>query len=432
MDWKTYYDEHLATAQEAVDVIKSGDRVVLAHACGEPCHIVEAMVDNAEAYQDVEIVHMVAMGKGRYCQPEYAGVFRHNALFVGGSTRAAVAEGRADFIPSFFFEIPRLFETTLPVDVAMVMVSPPNEKGMCSLGVSVDYTYQAVLQAKKVIAQVNPQMPHTGAHSLVSVKEFDCIVEYEEPIIELAPPTIGEVEKAIGENCASLIDDGATLQLGIGAIPDAVLLFLKDKKDLGIHSEMISDGVVELVEAGVITNARKNFHPGKFVITFLMGTRRLYDFVDHNPNVELRPVDYVNNPFIIAQNDNLVSINSCVQVDLMGQVASESIGPKQISGVGGQVDFVRGASASKGGISIMAMPSTVKGKFSKIVPLLDEGAAITTSRNDVDYVVTEYGIAPLKGRTLKERAANLIKIAHPDFRDDLVEEFERRFKCAFA
>ncbi|SDY45781.1 acetyl-CoA hydrolase/transferase family protein [Eubacterium barkeri] len=432
MDWKTYYDEHLATAKEAVKAIKSGDRVVLAHACGEPCHIVEAMVENAESYQDVEIVHMVAMGKGEYCKPEYSESFRHNALFVGGSTRAAVAEGRADFVPSFFFEIPRLFSTTLPVDVALVMVSPPDENGMCSLGVSVDYTREAVMQAKKVIAQVNPLMPRTGPHSLVSVKEFDYIVEYEEAIIELAPPSIGDIEKSIGEHCASLIEDGATLQLGIGAIPDAVLLFLKDKKDLGIHSEMISDGVVELVEAGVITNARKNFNPGKFVITFLMGTRRLYDFVDNNPDIELRPVDYVNDPFVIAQNDNLVSINSCVQVDLMGQVASESIGPKQISGVGGQVDFVRGASASKGGISIMAMPSTVKGKFSKIVPLLDEGAAVTTSRNDVDYIVTEYGIAPLKGRSLKERASNLIKIAHPDFRDNLIEEFERRFRCSYV
>lgn len=432
MDWKTYYDEHLATAREAVKAIKSGDRVVLAHACGEPCHIVEAMVENAESYQDVEIVHMVAMGKGEYCKPEYSESFRHNALFVGGSTRAAVAEGRADFVPSFFFEIPRLFSTTLPVDVALVMVSPPDENGMCSLGVSVDYTREAVMQAKKVIAQVNPLMPRTGPHSLVSVKEFGYIVEYEEAIIELAPPSIGDIEKSIGEHCASLIEDGATLQLGIGAIPDAVLLFLKDKKDLGIHSEMISDGVVELVEAGVITNARKNFNPGKFVITFLMGTRRLYDFVDNNPDIELRPVDYVNNPFVIAQNDNLVSINSCVQVDLMGQVASESIGPKQISGVGGQVDFVRGASASKSGISIMAMPSTVKGKFSKIVPLLDEGAAVTTSRNDVDYIVTEYGIAPLKGRSLKERASNLIKIAHPDFRDNLIEEFERRFRCSYV
>ena len=431
MNWKTYYQEHLTTAEGAVKKIKSGDRVVVAHACGEPSHLLEAMVANADAYRNVEIVHMVAMGKGEYCKPEYADNFRHNAFFVGGSTRDAIAEGRGDFTPSFFFKIPRQFSTTMPVDVAMVMVTPPDENGMCSLGVSVDYTLEAVKQAKLVIAQVNPQMPWTGPHSLVSVDELDCIVEYEAPLIELAPPKIGEVEKAIGEHCASLVPDGATLQLGIGAIPDAVLLFLKGKKDLGIHSEMFSDGVVELAEAGVITNAQKTLNPGKFVVAFLMGTRRLYDFVDHNPDVELRPVDYVNNPFIIAQNDNLISINSCVQVDLMGQVASETIGPRQISGVGGQVDFVRGASASKGGVSIMAMPSTVKGKVSKIVPLLDEGAAVTTSRNDIDYVVTEYGVAALKGRTLRQRARALIEIAHPDFRDGLKAEYEKRFHCKY-
>lgn len=427
MNWKSYYATHLTTAEEAVRHIKSGDRVVVGHACGEPSHIVDAMVANAAAYRNVEIVHMVAMGSGDYCKPEYAENFRHNALFVGSSTRRAVEEGRADYTPSFFFEIPRLFRSYMPVDVALVMVTPPDENGMCSLGVSVDYTLEAVRQAKLVIAQVNPQMPWTGPYSLVSVKDLDFIVEREAPVIQLAPPRIGDVERAIGQHCASLIHDGDTLQLGIGAIPDAVLLFLKDKKDLGIHSEMFSDGVVELAEAGVITNTKKTLNPGKFVVAFLMGTRRLYDFVDHNPNVELRPVDYVNNPFVIAQNDHLVSINSCVQVDLMGQVASESVGAKQISGVGGQVDFVRGASASEGGVSIMAMPSTVKGKISKIVPLLDEGAAVTTSRNDVDYVVTEYGVAKLKGCSLRQRACSLIKIAHPDFRDELRTEFERRF-----
>ena len=429
MNWKEYYQAHTMTAEEAVSHIHSGDRVVIAHACGEPSYLVDAMVSNASAYRDVEIVHLVSMGKAEYCQPQYAENFRHNAIFLGGPTRAAIAEGRGDFTPSFFFEIPRLFHTTLPVDVALVMVTPPDENGMCSLGVSVDYTMEAVKCAKTVIAQVNPQMPWTGPHSLVSVEELDCIVEYDAPLIELQPPKIGEVEKAIGEHCASLIPDGATLQLGIGAIPDAVLLFLKHKKDLGIHSEMVSDGVVELAEAGVITNAKKTLNPGTFVATFLMGTRRLYDFADHNPDMDLRPVDYVNSPFVISQNDNMVSINSCVQVDLMGQVASESIGSRQISGVGGQVDFVRGASASKGGVSIMAMPSTVKGKISKIVPLLDEGAAVTTSRNDVDYVVTEYGVAPLKGLTLRQRAHNLIAIAHPDFRNELMEEFTRRFHC---
>lgn len=349
MGWKEWYQSRLTTAEDAVTHIRSGGRVAIAHACGEPSYLVDAMVANAAAYRDVEIVHMVAMGKGEYCRPEYAGSFRHNAIFVGGSSRSAVAEGRADFTPSFFFEVPRLFRTTLPLDAALVMVTPPDEHGKCSLGVSVDYTQEAVKQAKTVIAQVNPRMPWTGPNSLVSVEDLDVIVEHEAPLIELAPPKIGDVERAIGRHCASLVPDGATLQLGIGAIPDAVLLSLKDKKDLGIHSEMFSDGVVELAEAGVITNAKKSLHPGKFVASFLMGTRRLYDFVDRNPDVDMRPVDYVNDPFVAARNDGLVSINSCIQVDLSGQAASESIGPKQISGVGGQVDFVRGASASRGG-----------------------------------------------------------------------------------
>ena len=429
-DWKAYYNAHKTTAEEAVQRIKSGDRVVLAHACGEPPALVEAMVRNAAAYRNVEIVHMVAMGKGEYCKPEYAENFRHNSLFVGGSTRQAVADGRGDFTPVFFSEIPGLFSKTLPPDVVLLTVTPPDENGKCSLGVSVDYTLEAVRKAKTVIAAVNPNMPWTGPDSLVDVTELDCIVECDDPIIELAPPKIGPVEEGIGRNCAELIRDGDTLQLGIGAIPDAVLMFLKDKRDLGIHSEMFSDGVVELASAGVINNSRKTLLPGKFVAAFLMGTRKLYDFVDHNPDVAMMPVDYVNDPFVIAQNDNLVSINSSVQVDLMGQAASECIGYTQISGVGGQVDFVRGAARSKGGRSIIAMPSTVKGKISKIVPLLDEGAAVTTGRCDIDYVVTEYGIAPLKGHTLRDRARSLIAIAHPDFRDALAVEFEKRFHCA--
>ncbi|BDF66771.1 4-hydroxybutyrate CoA-transferase [Oscillospiraceae bacterium] len=432
MDWKTYYKEHTTTAEEAVKLIKSGDRVVVEHACGEPIYLVDKMVENADAYKDVEIVHMVAMGKGAYCAPEMAEHFHHNSLFVGASTRKAVESGQGDFTPCFFFEIPRLFHSTLPVDVALINVTPPDENGNVSLGVSCDYTAEAVKCAKTVIAQVNPSMPFTYGATVIPVTDISAFVEHDEPLIELGAPKIGDTERAIGEHCASLIPDGATLQLGIGAIPDAVLLFLKDKKDLGIHSEMFSDGVVELVEAGVITNAKKTLKPGKFVVTFLMGTKRLYDFVNKNPDVDMQPVDYVNNPFVIAQNDNLISINSCVQVDLMGQVASESVGLRQISGTGGQVDFVRGASASKGGVSIMACPSTAaKGTVSKIVPFLDHGAAVTTCRNDVDYVITEFGIAHLKGETLRNRAKNLIKITHPDFRAGLIEEFEKRFHCKY-
>jgi 4-hydroxybutyrate CoA-transferase len=430
-DWKEYYKSHVTTVEEALKQIKSGDRVVVGHACGEPSYILEKMVENAAAYRDVEIVHMVSMGKALYCQPEYKDNFRHNAIFVGGTSRKAVAEGRGDFTPCFFFEVPEMFRTTMPVDVALIQVTPPDENGMCSLGVSVDYTYEAVKQAKVVIAQVNKEMPYTGPHSLISAEEVTCFVEHDAPIIELPQGKIGDIEKAIGANCAKLIKDGDTLQLGIGAIPDAVLMSLGDKKDLGIHSEMFSDGVVDLVEKGVINNSKKSFHNGKFIVTFLMGTKKLYDFVDHNPNVELWPVDYVNNPYIAYQNDNLISINSAVQVDLYGQACSEMIGYTQISGVGGQVDFIRAASYSKGGKAILAMPSTVKGKTSKIVPILDEGAAVTTSRNDIDYVVTEYGIAALKGLSLRTRARNLIEIAHPDFRDGLKAEFEKRFHCAY-
>lgn len=428
--WKETYQSKLTTAEEAVKLIKSGDRVIIGHAVGEPSYIVEAMVANAAAYENVEIVHMVAMGKCEYCKPEYEKNFRHNALFAGGGTRKAIEEGRADFTPIYFSQIPSLIESWKP-EVALVTVTPPDEDGYCSLGISVDYTYAAAKSAKTVIAQVNNCMPYTYGNSKIHVDDITCFVEHDAPIIELPEPPIGDIEREIGRHCASLINDGDCLQLGIGAIPDAVLSFLHEKKDLGIHSEMFSTGVVQLAKEGVINNSKKTLHPGKFVANFLMGTQTLYDFADHNPDVEMYPADYVNDPYVVGQNDNLVSINSCVEVDLMGQVVSTCIGPKQISGVGGQVDFVRGSQLSKGGRSILAMPSTVKGKASKIVPLIAEGAAVTTSRYDVQYIVTEYGIADLKGQTLKERARRLIKIAHPDFRPELIEYYENKFKCKY-
>jgi len=427
------YKEKLISVEEAVKKIKSGDRVVTGHACSEPGYIIEAMVKNKDAYANVEIVHMVPMGKAEYINPIMEKHFKHNALFVGGGTREAIASGRADFTPCFFSKIPELFNNGyLPVDVALIQVSTPDEHGFCSFGVSVDYTKSASKCAKMIIAQVNNKMPRTMGDSFINVSEIDYIVEANHEIIELKPPRIGDVEKAIGEHCASLVQDGSTLQLGIGAIPDAVLLFLKDKKDLGIHSEMISDGVVELVEAGVITNKAKTIHPGKIVVTFLMGTKRLYDFVDNNPMVEMYSVDYVNDPVIIAKNYKMVCINSAIQVDLMGQVNAETIGLTQFSGTGGQVDFIRGAAMAKDGKSIIAMPSTAsKGKVSRITPLLDSGAAVTTLRNEVQYVVTEYGIAELKGKTLRNRARALIEIAHPDFRPSLILEWEKRFEAKF-
>lgn len=418
--WKDHYKNKVVSAAEALKIVKSGDRVVIGHACSEPPALVAALVGRAPELRNVEIVHMVAMGPAKYAQPGMESSFRHNALFVGGSTRKSVEEKRADYTPCFFSEIPRLFrDGFLPVDVALIQVTPPDEQGFCSFGVSVDYTQTATECAKTVICQVNKQMPRTSG-AKIHLDQMTCIVEKDEPLIELKPAKIGDLEKKIGENVAALIPDGATLQLGIGAIPDAVLLFLGNKKDLGIHSEMFSDGVVFLAEAGVVTNRRKTINPGKFIATFLMGTQKLYDFVNNNPDVIMLPVDQVNDPYIIGQNQNMISINSALQVDLMGQVNAEMIGSRQFSGIGGQVDFVRGASRSLGGKSIIALPSTASGgSISRIAVDLDHGAAVSTSRNDVHCIVTEYGVANLRGKSLRERARALISIAHPDFRADL-------------
>ena len=418
--WKDHYKNKIVSAAEALKIVKSGDRVVIGHACGEPPALVAALVDRAPELRNVEIVHMVAMGPAKYAQPGMESSFRHNALFVGGSTRKSVEEKRADYTPCFFSEIPRLFrDGFLPVDVALIQVTPPDEQGFCSFGVSVDYTQTATECAKTVICQVNKQMPKTSG-AKIHLDQMTYIVEKDEPLIELKPAKIGDLEKKIGENVAALIPDGATLQLGIGAIPDAVLLFLGNKKDLGIHSEMFSDGVVFLAEAGVVTNRKKTINPGKFIATFLMGTQKLYDFVNNNPDVIMLPVDQVNDPYIIGQNQNMISINSALQVDLMGQVNAEMIGSRQFSGIGGQVDFVRGASRSLGGKSIIALPSTASGgTISRIAVDLDHGAAVSTSRNDVHCIVTEYGVANFRGKSLRERARALISIAHPDFRADL-------------
>ncbi|MDR2355661.1 MAG: 4-hydroxybutyrate CoA-transferase [Clostridiales Family XIII bacterium] len=432
MDWRELYKAKLCTADAAVKRIKSGDTVVLAHCVGEPPTLVEAMTQNAAQYENVEIKHMVSLGPGAYAAPGMEKHFRINPLFASANTRGAIAEHRGDFTPAFFHEVPKLFrEGKLRADVLLLQVSPPDEHGYTSLGPSVDYTLQVISSAKTVIAQVNAQTPFTYGDGIVHISAFDCIVEADTPIYEIQPPKIGDTEKAIGEHCASLIEDGATLQLGIGAIPDAVMLFLKNKKDLGIHSEMISDGTLELFESGVITGARKSMNKNRMTVTFLMGTRKLYDFAHKNPAVEVRPVDYVNHPIIISRQYKMIAINSALEVDLMGQVNAESIGIRQFSGVGGQVDFMRGVAMGEGGKSIIAMPSvTVKKDGSvipKIVPFLEQGSAITTSRNDVDYVVTEYGTALLKAQSLRQRAKNLIAVAHPDHRDLLAEAYEKRF-----
>lgn len=414
------------TAREAVHKIQSGDRVVFGHAAGVPREIPQEMIIQRDRLEDVRIYHMLSLGSGEYMQPGLEGHFRHVTNFVGANSRQAVADRRADFLPAFFYEVPRLFDAAYPVDVAVVQVSYPDSAGRCSFGLSCDYTKAAAEKAKLVIAEMNECLPFVHGDNFIHVSELDCIVPTHHPLIEIPLPVIGEVEKAIGRHCASLVADGSTLQLGIGAIPDAVLLFLTDKKDLGIHTEMFSDGVLTLVEKGVVNGRCKTLHPGKMVATFLMGSQKLYEFVDGNPSVELYPVDYVNHPNVIAQNGRMVSINSCIEIDLMGQVASESIGTRQFSGTGGQVDYVRGAAWSEGGKSIMAMPSTAaKGTVSRIVPQLTPGTAVTTSRNDVDYVVTEYGIAHLKHKTLLQRAQSLVQIAHPDFRPELMKYIEK-------
>ena len=429
MSWKEYYEARKADVNDAIKLIKSNSTVVVSHAVCEPTYLIDAMVDNKDMFENVEIVHMIGMGKQRYCEKGMEKHFNYNSIFVGGIARNAIYEGRGDFTTSHFSQIPDLFYSEyIPVDTMLVEITPPDKHGYCSLGLSVDYGKAALSKAKQVIAQVNDQLPRTHGDSFVHVTDIDVFVEHSAPIIELKPGALSEEDIAIGKICAEFVNDGDTLQLGIGSLPDAVLANLRDKNDLGIHSEMISDGVLDLIESGNINNKKKTLHKGRSIVSFIMGTRRLYDYCDDNPALWMMPVDYVNDPYVIAQNDNLISINSCIQVDLTGQVCSESVGLKQISASGGQVDFVRGARLSKGGKSIIATHSTAAGgKISKIVPFLDKGATVTTLRNDVEYVVTEYGYAYLRGKTLRERARALIEIAHPKFRDELKEEWERRF-----
>jgi len=429
-DYKEKHQEKFITALEAVKYIKDGDRVLIGHACGEPRALVEALCEYAPNLKDVETIHMVGKGESLYCNKEYAGHIRHNSLFVGNKNeRTAIREGRADYTPTYISATPALFEDgVLPLNVALVQVSAPDKHGYVSFGVSVDFTLAGAKCAQLKIAQINKNMPRAHGECFMHLDEFDYLVEADTAMIELYGKELTDVEKAIGENCASLINDGDTLQLGIGSLPDAVLLSLKGKKDLGIHSEMFSDTVVELVEEGVITNKKKTLHPGKMVATFLMGSRKLYDFIDDNPAVYMAPSNYTNDPYVIAGNDHLISINSCIAVDFTGQVSAETVGTMQISGTGGQVDFVRGANMSRGGKSIMAITSTAKdGTVSKIVPCLEQGAVVTTGRNDISYIVTEYGIAGLRGKSVRERARLLINIAHPDFRDELIKEWETRF-----
>ncbi|MDR2912577.1 MAG: 4-hydroxybutyrate CoA-transferase [Alistipes sp.] len=422
MNWREQYRDKIVPVAEAVASIADGEWLVTSHAAANPQVVMRELVAQKERFHNLRIFHVLPVGYTDYLLPENAAHFRHVSTFLGPASREVAARGMADFIPSFFKEVPGLLGESVPVDVAVVNVSPPDAEGYCSLGVSCDYNVRAVEVAGRVIAQVNDCMPRVGGReNAVHISRLDKIVTCADPLPETPPAAAAShVESEIARHCSGLIKDGDTLQLGIGGIPDAVLGFLGDKNDLGIHSEIFSDGAVELIRKGVANGSRKTLHTGKAVATFLVGSRVLYDFVADNPDVVMLPVDYVNDTNVIAQNDNMVSINSCIEVDLTGQVDAESVGPRQFSGVGGQVDFVRGVRASRGGRSIIAMPSTAaRGTVSRIVPSLAVGAIVTTSRCDVDYIVTEYGVAHLRGRSLRERAEALIAIAHPDFREEL-------------
>ena len=427
MSWETKYKKRMNTADAALGCVKSGMRVYIQPGCAEPEALVEALIRRAPDLFDVEIVHMMTMGCAPYVAPEMAGHFRHKAMFIGANVREAINDGRADYTPIYLSEIEGLFESgEMPIDVALIEVSPPDSHGYCSFGVGVDTTLTAAKVAKHVVAQINGNMPRTYGDSFIHVDDIDAFVESSRPLCALKGPVVTDLQVAIARRVAGLIDDGAVLQTGIGGIPDAVLPMLMDRKDLGVHSELVSDGVIPLIEAGVVTGARKNFKPRKIILGFALGTKHLFEFVDNNPIFEFHPTAYTNDPGLIARNDNMVAINSAIQVDLTGQVCSDSIGNQFYSGIGGQVDFLRGASRSKGGKPIIAISSTAKdGTISRIVPTLDPGAGVVTSRGLVRYVVTEFGVAYLHGKSIRERAKALIEIAHPKFRDELYAYCEK-------
>jgi len=429
MDWNSIYQSRIVTPEDAARVIKSGDRIFLTGNVSVPQKILSALVDYAPNLENVEVCQALTIGPADYVKPEMEGHLRVNTLFISHNVRKAVQEGRADFTPVLLSEFPLLFKRgLLPLDVAIIHVSPPDEHGFCSLGVEVGLTKTPAESAKVIIAEVNQKMPRTLGDSFIHVSRLNYIVPVDYPIVEMPMSEEGnsEVVEKIAGYVADLIPDGATMQLGIGAIPDAVLKYLHHKKDLGVHSELFSDGVIELVNSGVMTNARKSLHPGKIIAGFMLGTQQLYDWADDNPLIELHRTEYVNDPFVVAQNERMVAINSAIEVDLTGQVCADSIGPKLYSGVGGQLDFIYGASRSKGGVPVIALPSTTTLKdgtlVTRIAAMLKEGAGVVTSRNHVRYIVTEYGVADLYGKTIHQRARQLINIAHPDFRTDLEKQ----------
>ncbi len=431
-EWKERFRDKIATAERAVAVVRPGQRVFVGSGAGEPQTLVEAL-SAREDLTDTEIVHILTLGVATYAEPRLGNRFRHNAYFIGPNVREAVKQGRADYTPVFLSEIPRLFRSgRVVIDVAMIEVSPPDERGYCSYGVSTDIVKAGAESARFVIAEVNEQMPRVSGDCFIHAKAIDLMVGSDRPVLEAVQGEPDELARRIARHIANLVVDGATLQLGIGTIPDAVLHYLGDFKDLGVHTEMFSDGLIPLVESGVVNNSRKTLHPGKIVTSFVMGSKALYDFVDGNPLVEFHPTEHTNDPFVIAQHDNMISINSAIEVDLTGQVCSDSLGTMFYSGIGGQVDFTRGASRSKNGKPVIALPSTVEGEMiSRVVPTLKPGAGVVTSRGDVHYVVTEYGVAYLHGKSVRERAVAMINVAHPKFRPWLMAEAKER-KLVYA
>lgn len=426
--WQDHYRSRTVTARDAVAKIAPGRRILVGSGAAEPLTLVSGLVEYGSHLADNEIVHLLTLGPAPYVRPEHEGRFRHSAFFIGANTRDAVQAGRADFIPVFLSEVPRLIQSKrIRVDVVLLQVSPPDRHGQMSLGVSVDVVRAAVDSAELVIAEVNPAMPRTFGDSLVRVDDIDWLVPVSTALPELPLEPLDETSLAIGRHVASLVPDGATLQTGIGSIPHAIVQALGNRTDLGVHTEMLSDSIVDLVQNGIVTGRRKTLLPGKIVTSFIMGTRRLYDWVDDNPLVELRPSDFTNDPFVVARNEKMVAINSALAVDLTGQVAADTVGGRFFSGIGGQVDFIRGAARSRGGRPIIALPSTAKhGTVSRIQSALEEGAGVVTSRGDVHYVVTEYGVADLWGKNIRERTMALIEIAHPDFRPELLAAAKQR------
>lgn len=421
------YQQKLCMAEEAVRLVRDGDQVIVPTGVGEPPNLLTALSEKRREFHDVKVCQILPLRKYGYFDRGTIENVRHVAYFLGGPSRTGAQEGWIDYIPSYFSEMPSLFRNgCLPADTVFTVASPMDKHGYFALSLAADYTLAAIEKARTIILEVNPNVPFTYGNCHVHISRVTAIVESNDPVLEVGLPKIGPVQEAIGKYVAGLIEDGSTLQIGYGGIPDAVVMQLVHKHDLGIHTEMIGDGILTLIESGAVTNKKKNHLPGKMVATFALGSRKLYDFMDRNPQLEMHPVDFTNDPYLAGQNDNLVTINASMQVDFLGQCCSESIGSSPYSGTGGQADFVRAANRSRGGKSFIVLPSTAKdGAVSRIVPQLNPGAAVTTSKNDVNYVVTEYGVAQLRGKSVKQRTQELINIAHPDFREELREEAKR-------